>query len=296
MEEQELYERAGRVAAEVMAAGLEKIEAGVKLLDVANYVEGEIGAKGAKPAFPCNISVNDVAAHYSPQAWDESTFKAGDLVKLDIGVHIDGYIADIARSKVVGGGRSDLIEAAEKALEEAIKAVKPGAKTNEIGRVIEETIKGAGFLPISNLTGHKLTQYNLHGGVLIPNIWTRHGEEIREGEVYAIEPFATSGSGRVVDEANAIIFRYLQDRPLRMKEARDILEHVKANFGTLPFAERWISDLMPRYKLNAALRQLVYTQALYAYHILREKERGMVAQAEHTVIVTKEGCKITTVL
>jgi methionyl aminopeptidase len=294
MEEQEIYEKAGRIAAEVMKEGFEKIKSGARLLDLASSIEGSIEEKGAKPAFPCNISVNAVAAHYSPDAWDESTLKKGDLVKLDIGVHLDGYIADIAKSKIVGGGKSELIKASEEALKNVIEVIRPGVRTDQLGEVVEKTIKDFGFVPVSNLTGHMLTRWNLHGGLLIPNIKTRHGDAIKEGQVFAIEPFATDGAGRVVDEANAIIFRYLQDRPLRMKEARDILAYVKENYRGLPFAERWVSNLLPRFKLGQALRQLIYSKAIYAYHILREKEHGLVSQAEHTVIVTKKGCKIIT--
>ncbi len=300
-EEREKLFEAGKIAAGIMEEGMERIEAGTKLLDLANFVEGEIEARGAKPAFPVNISTNYIAAHYSPQAWDESTFEKGDLVKLDIGVHVDGYIADIARSKVVEGGGSTkldklnkLIEASKNALDNAIKVIKPGIKTNEVGAVIENTIKEMGFMPISNLTGHKLARWNLHSGTVIPNIKTRHGDTIDEGDVYAIEPFATDGFGRVVDDPNAIIFRYVQDRPLRMKEARDILKYAAKNYETLPFAERWISGIVPRFKLNHALRQLAHTKAIYSYHILKEKDRGLVSQAEHTVIVTESGCEITT--
>ncbi len=294
MTEIENYAKAGVIAAEVMEEGLKKIEVGVKLLDVAIFVEDSIRAKGAKPAFPCNISVNDIAAHYSPQAWSEEKFKKGDLVKLDLGLHLDGCIADIAVSKDLGGGNGKLIKASADALEAAIEAIKPGTLTNEVGAVVEDTIRGAGFEPISNLTGHVLSKWNLHGGALVPNVRVRHGDVIREGDVIALEPFATKGAGRVVDENEAVIFKYLQDRPLRMPEARDILKHVKENYSTLPFAERWISHLVPRFKLNMALRQLVQSEALYAYHVLREKERGLISQAEHTVVVKKDGCEVMT--
>lgn len=294
MDGEDQYKKAGKLAAGVMEEGLKMIEPGAKLLDVANAIEALIDEKGAKPAFPVNISVNAVAAHYSPDAWDESTFKDTDLVKLDIGVHLDGYIADIAKSKGPAES-SKLIRASEEALQSAIEVIKPGAMTNEVGTAIEDIIEGYGFKPISNLTGHMLTRGNLHGGVIIPNVNTRNGDLIEEGQVFAVEPFATDGAGRVVDEGNAIIFKYLADRPIRMREARDILKYVKANFGTLPFAERWIAHLMPRLKLNHAMRQLISAKALYAYHILREKEHGTVSQAEHTVIVTKDGCEITTI-
>ncbi len=294
MGEMEHYKRAGAIAAEVMEEALAKIEVGTKLVDVARFVEDLIVEKGGKPAFPCNISVNDVAAHYSPLADDASVFKEGDLIKLDLGVHVNGYIADIARPKGVGGGHSKIMIASEEALEGAIAAIKPGALTNEIGAIVEDVITSAGFRPISNLTGHVLSQWNLHGGALVPNVRTRHGEAIREGDAIALEPFATNGAGRVVDENEAIIFRYLEDRPLRMKEAREILAYAKERYDALPFAERWISHLMPKLRLTQALRQLVQSRALHAYHILREKNRGLVSQNEDTVVVTADGCAVIT--
>lgn len=288
------YKEAGKIVAGVMEEGLKLIKPKAKLLDAVNTIEALIEEKGARPAFPVNVSINAVAAHYSSDAWDESTFKKGDLVKLDIGVHIDGYIADIAKSKDLGKN-SKLILASEEALKNAIEEIKPGAMTNEVGGVIEDTIEGYGYKPISNLSGHMLKRWHLHGGIVIPNVNTRHGDLIEEGQVFAVEPFATDGHGRVVDEGNAIIFRYLSERPLRMREARKILKYTKENFDTLPFAERWVSHLASRFKLNQALRQLISSKAIHAFHILREKNHGTVSQAEHTVIVTKKGCEITTV-
>ncbi|RLG56859.1 MAG: type II methionyl aminopeptidase, partial [Candidatus Hydrothermarchaeota archaeon] len=189
------YKKAGEIAKEVLEEGLKKIKPGVKLLEVAEFVEARIIEKGGKPAFPCNISVNEIAAHYSPTAWDERTFEKGDLVKLDIGVHVNGYIADVAKSIDLGnkGENKKLIEASEEALKNAIDMIKPGVKTSEIGETIEETIKGFGFVPVSNLTGHQLQRWRLHGGMFIPNVKIRGGEEIKEGDVIAIEPFATNG-------------------------------------------------------------------------------------------------------
>lgn len=285
---------AGRIAAEVMEDVLAKVGEGVKLLEVANFAEESIINKGARPAFPINISINEKAAHYTPDVDDESVFRKGDLVKVDIGVHIDGYIGDIARSKAIGGGHKELIKASESALEKAIDIIKPGLMTSDVGAVVEETIQSFGFKPISNLTGHMLTEWNLHGGVTVPNVKTMHGYKFKEGDTFAIEPFATTGIGRVVDQPNAMIFRYLGERPLRMREARLILEHIKENYSTLPFAERWIADLVPKFKLNTALRALVASKALHAYHVLKEKDNGLVSQAEHSILVTSGGCEILT--
>ncbi|NOZ59963.1 MAG: type II methionyl aminopeptidase [Euryarchaeota archaeon] len=290
----EKYIQAGKIAAQVMERGLREVRAGKRLLELAEFVESEIERLGGKPAFPVNISVNHIAAHYSPTAWDETRFEENDLVKLDIGVHVDGYIADIARSIVVGGEKNELILASEEALQRAIEIIRPGVRTSEIGAAVEETIRRHGFKPVENLTGHRLGRYSLHGGMTVPNVRTRHGDVLREGDVVAIEPFATTGAGRVVDEKEAIIFRYLRDRPLRMRESRAILAYVKKNFGGLPFAERWVAHLAPRHRLQLALRELAYSGAIYAYRILREKKRAPVAQAEHTVMVTSDGCVVTT--
>ncbi len=296
LEGYELYKKAGRIAAKVLDEAIKLIKPEVKLIEVAEFVEKRILELGAKPAFPCNISINERAAHYTPKIDDESVFKEGDYVKLDIGVHVDGYIADVARTVIVGSGKDDLIEASEEALKEAIKAIEPGANTGEIGGVIEETIRSYGFKPIVNLTGHRLERYNLHTGSVIPNVRTTSGDKIEVGDVYAIEPFATNGFGRVVDETEAVIFRYLRDKPLRLKDARKILQHVKKEYKTLPFAERWLESLMPKLRLYNALRHLVYYQALHPYFILREKKRGIVSQAEHTVIVTEKGAEVITKL
>jgi methionyl aminopeptidase len=294
MSEKEHYSEAGSKAAEVMDETMNRVKEGAKLLDVATFAEGKIEELDAKPAFPINISINERAAHYTPDIDDTSVFKKGDLVKVDLGVQVDGYIGDIAKSKVIGGGHKELIKAAEAALDNAIDCIKPGVSTNEVGGVIEKTIKEFGFLPVSNLTGHSLTAWNLHGGVVIPNVRTMHGYKFKSGDFFAIEPFSTNGAGRVVDEPKAMIFRYLGDKPLRMREARTILNFVKENYSRLPFAERWISHLVPRFKLGLTLRQLVSSRAFHAYHILKEKENGLVAQAEHSIRVTENGCKILT--
>jgi len=295
--ELEKYRLAGSIAGEVMTYGLGMLEEGKSLLEVATSIESLIAKKGAKPAFPANISINERAAHYTANVDDATVFKKGDVVKLDIGVHVDGYIGDIARTKIIGessGAKQKLAEASEKALENAIGAIKPGKHTGEIGGVIEETIRGYGFNPIVNLTGHMLKHYELHGGIVIPNVKTPHGYEFKEGDVFAIEPFATTGSGKVIDESIALIFRYEKDARVRLDDARKILNHAKENYNKLPFAERWIAHLVPRFKLGTAIRQLVELGALHPYKILKEKENGTVSQSEDTIVVTKDGCEVLT--
>lgn len=247
--------------------------------------------EGMKLAFPLNVSVNEMAAHYTPSIDDERVFGEKDIVKIDSGVHKDGYIADAAVTVDLSGENGKLIEAAEEALENAVSVIRAGVTTKEIGKTIEDTIVKYGFRPIENLTGHVLGRYDLHAGISIPNISVDYAHELKEGDVVAIEPFATPGRGKVNEMKRVEIFGYLRDRPLRLKEAREMLAYIKENFSTLPFAERW---LMKKFSSKFALQELVRSEALRTYPILKEVSGAIVSQAEHTVMVKKDSCEVTT--
>jgi len=285
----EKYKAAGKILIEVRDAALELVKPGNRLLEVAEFVESSIRDRGGEPAFPCNISRNEEAAHATPSIDDEAVFGEEDLVKLDIGVHIDGYIADSAVTVDLSGKYEELIRASEAALDEAIKIIHDGVSTVEIGEVIEEAIKERGYKPIVNLSGHGLVRYNSHAPPTIPNVKYEHGVILRTNDVIAIEPFATDGGGKVVESGNVEIYSLIKPKPVRMREAKKLLDEIKKYHG-LPFARRWL----PRERLNLALRALKNTGVLRDYPILREEDRGLVAQAEHTVIVKEDGCEVTT--
>jgi len=292
-EEIQTYRNVGKIVAEVREYVRPMVKPGVALLNIAEAVEETIRQKGAKPAFPCNVSVNAIAAHYSPPADDDSQVKEGDLVKIDIGAHIDGYIADTAVT-IALGAKVEMVQAVERALEEGIKAVKPGVDVGEIGKAIEDSAKASGFKPIRNLTGHGLSQWNLHAGITVPNVAENMGQKLEVGNVIALEPFLTDGAGFVEDAPQVYIFRYLRDRPVRMRMTRELLNTIKRSYSSLPFAERWLAKQMSKLRLELTLRELVGVGALHPYHILKERGDGFVAQAEHTVIVTESGCEVTT--
>ena len=285
----EKYKAAGKILIEVRDAALELVKPGNRLLEVAEFVESSIRDRGGEPAFPCNISRNEEAAHATPSIDDEAVFGEEDLVKLDIGVHIDGYIADSAVTVDLSGKYEELIRASEAALDEAIKIIHDGVSTVEIGEVIEEAIKERGYKPIVNLSGHGLVRYNSHAPPTIPNVKYEHGVILRTNDVIAIEPFATDGGGKVVESGNVEIYSLIKPKPVRMREAKKLLDEIK-KYNGLPFARRWL----PRERLNLALRALKNTGVLRDYPILREEDRGLVAQAEHTVIVKEDGCEVTT--
>ena len=285
----EKYKAAGKILVEVREAALELVKPGNRLLDVAEFVERGIRDRGGEPAFPCNISRNEEAAHATPSIDDEAVFGPEDLVKLDIGVHIDGYIADSAVTVDLCGKYEELVRASEAALEEAIKIIHDGVSTVEIGEVIEKAIKEKGYKPIVNLSGHGLLRYNSHAPPTIPNVKHEHGVILKTNDVVAIEPFATNGGGKVVESGNVEIYSLIKPKPVRMREAKKLLNEIKKYHG-LPFARRWL----PRERLNLALRTLKNTGVLRDYPILREENRGLVAQAEHTVIIKEDGCEVTT--
>lgn len=257
MDEREALIKAGEIARQVKKEVVDLIKPGAKLYDIAEFVERRIVELGGKPAFPCNLSINEIAAHYTPYKGDGTVLKEGDYLKLDIGVHVDGYIADTAVTFRVGMEEDELMEAAREALENAIATVRAGVMIRDVARAIEETIRGKGFNPIVNLSGHKVERYKLHAGVSVPNVYREADTYVlQEGDVFAIEPFATTGAGQVIEVPPALIFMYLRDRPVRMLQARRLLMHIKKNYKTLPFAYRWLQDFLPEGQLKLALAQL----------------------------------------
>jgi methionyl aminopeptidase len=305
----ESYEKAGKIVSQVREDALKIIKDGLPIIDLVNFVESQIIQKGGFPAFPCNVSINELTAHYTSPPGDETLIKSGDLVKLDLGAHINGYIADSASSILVDGYQDlkedqysedlaqknlKMIDASREALNNAINTIRAGVELEKIGKVVENTIHDYGFKPVANLTGHSMEQWILHSGLSIPNIGEKNGHKLEEGDVLAVEPFATDGVGYVTDMHQTYIFRFLRDRPMRMLHAKKVLGNIKSEYKILPFAERWLLDSFDEKRLTSSMRVLIKSRAIYPYHVLREKSGAWVSQAEHTVIVESDGCKIIT--
>lgn len=286
------YREAGRIAAKARDKAYELVEEGVELEEVAERTEGLIREEGAEPAFPVNLSVNHEAAHYTPSKDDDRKFSEGDIVKIDVGAHVDGYIGDTAVTKDLGD-RKELVQASVDAVENCLKAAEEGENLGELGRIAEESIKDRGIRPIRNLGGHTLERYTQHAGVMIPCIETDTREEMVEGKAYAVECFATDGAGKVVEGRSGNIYMYEGGRT-RKRTARKILKAVKSNYKTLPFTTRWL-DLSPA-RIKLAMSRMVSSGVMKDYGVLREKDKGMVSQHEHTLIVTDEGVEVTTKL
>jgi len=283
------YRAAGKIHQQIMKEAKEHIKIGMNVYEYARFVDERIIELGGGSAFPVNISFNEAAAHDTPLLNDTRIF-GEDVVKIDIGVHVDGYIADGAMTIDLSGKHAALVKASEEALKAAIDTVKAGTTTLQIGAAVEETITGLGFKPVKNLMGHGLSQYTAHDEPSIPNIkGAGAGAELRAGDTIAIEPFATDGIGYVDNGSIKEIYSHVRLKPTRIPFVRKVLDQISVYNG-LPFAKRWLeSD-----KLDLALIQLERDRIITSYPVLVEVSGGMVSQAEHTVIVTEDGCEVTT--
>jgi len=284
--------RAGRISREVRERAVALVKEGALLLDVAEEAEDLMRKRRAKPAFPTCISIDHIAAHYSPTHDDTTRFRHGNVVKLDLGAQLDGWIADTAVTVEVGTRNwTELVRASELALQTAIEAVHAGVSTRAIGEGIQRAIEAHGYRPVRNLTGHTIERYLLHAGKSVPNI--AHGHDFLEaGEVVAIEPFASSGAGQVDGRRTGNIYRVLKVKPQKATDADEFLGRIADEFKTLPFAERWAHRIDSN--APALLNALVRTGAVMTYPALLDLGGGIVSQTEHTMIVGPAGAEVTT--
>lgn len=282
------YRQAGAVLASVLEETAAMVEPGVRLLDVAEAAEAAIADRADGCAFPANISLDAEASHASPARDDERTFD-DELVCLDLGAHVDGYIADAAVTVDLGDNAA-LVDAAEAALEAALAEVRPGVDPGAIGAVIEAAIRERGFTPILNLSGHGVGRYDAHTAPSVPNRATQTGETLAVGDVIAIEPFATTGRGKVSEGAVTQIYSLIAPAPVRSRTAKQVLQTVETEYRDLPFATRWLDSA----REELSVRRLTDRGILHGYPVLQAESGALVSQAEHTVIVTTDGCEIIT--
>jgi len=292
----EKYQRAGKIATKVREEARRTVREGMLIIDLCEKTESLIRETGGKPAFPCNVSINEIAAHYTSPPQDRRRIPENSIVKIDIGVHVDGYIADTAVTVCFDPQYESLVQAAEEALKKAIEILRPGLLTSQFGSILQKTIKNRGFEPISNLTGHKVERYLLHAGKSLPNVFHVSATRVNVGEVYGVEPFVTVANavGKVKSGSEAYIFRFLKHRSLRDPYAKELLNGIKENFQGLPFTERWLQGQVPPNHYKPAFSELLSSKSLMSYPVLIEASGKPVAQAEHTVLIVENGCMVLT--
>jgi methionyl aminopeptidase len=271
--------KAGKISIETKKFAKKIIKKNIKIEDKIKELGGEL-------AFPINLSINNIAAHYTP-SHDDQTLAHG-LLKVDIGVHVDGWIADTAFSIDIEDSDQNkkLIQISEKALESATSIIKKKITTSEIGKTISESIKSSGFSPIINLSGHEITRYEVHADITIPNIDDKKNITLKNG-LYAIEPFVTTGSGRVHESKPSGIYSLVNTKPPRSQIAREILIFITDKYKTLPFCERW---LVKQFGTRAliGLKQLEQNNNIHQYSQLADIKGSIISQAEHTILIDDE--------
>jgi len=285
MSEQEILQ-AGKIASEVKKYALTIVKKNVSLLEIAEKIENKIIELGGKPAFPVNLSINEIAAHYTPTHDDKTTAKG--LIKIDFGVHVNGWVADTSFSIDLENSEKNkkLIEASKKALENAGKILSSEKTISEIGKEISKTINSYGFNPIVNLTGHSIQQYELHSGISIPNIDNKSNVKLNEG-LFAIEPFATDGEGKIYNGKPSGIYSLINPKNTRSSLSREILDYIAKEYSTLPFCSRWMVKKFGTKSL-LTLKHLEQEGILHQYPQLIESSKGIVSQAENTFLIKKE--------
>lgn len=275
------YIEAGEVIQKARKRAREIATPGTNLTVIADEVENLVREEGLEPAFPVNLSINEEAAHYTPGVDGDCVLKTDDVLKIDIGAHSDGYIADTALTVNPSGEHEKIIEAVEEVLSKALGFVEPGVTVGEFGRYVQEQIPEE-YEPVMNLTGHYLGHYTQHAGTSIPNVENTSSHEFQKGDAVAIEPFITTGSGKVKNGKPGNIYMLKTDRNVRGRTERQLMNKIRG-FEGLPFTTRWFSDYGGKEKM--AMRKLVQNGVVKSYDVLKDSQNGLVAQAEHTVLV-----------
>jgi len=293
--------KAGKIASEVKSWIKPQIKKDMLLIEIAEKIEEKIVELGGKPAFPTNLSMDNIAAHYTP-GHEDKTLTHG-LLKVDFGIHVDGWTSDNAFSVDLENseGNKKLIKSSEDALENAIKLIKEkisnkkNIKLNEIGAKIQKTIESYGFSPVINLSGHSMSKWELHSGITVPNIDDKKDIGLKPG-LYAIEPFATTGSGKVHDGKPSGIYELISKKNVRSPIAREVLKFVIKEYNTLPFCSRWIVKKLGTRAL-IGLKQLEENGNLHNFPQLVEKISGAeikVSQKEETIFIDEDNSIIVT--
>ena len=263
------------------------------MLEVTEKIESYVIKNGGELAFPTNLAVNNVGAHWTPSSKSDDVFNKGDIVKLDVGVHIEGYIGDNALTVEIETNKyKKMIEASREALNAAIDVAAAGVNVGIIGHAVQDKIEQYGYRPIANLTGHRIKRYNLHSGISIPSVRERGGPSLSNGDIVAIEPFVTDGAGRVGGKRNSNIYHLRQIRKVRDEKATELMMEIQNRYKGLPFAERWLHKIQDNAGKN--LQKLMRAGIVSYYPVLDELGKGIVAQSEHTLLITNNGNEVLT--
>ena len=286
---------------------------GMKYYDVANKIEDLIKTHSnfdsndvfkSGVGFPVGLSINECAAHWTPNPGENRVWEEQDLVKVDYGVHVDGCIIDSAFTKSYSNDYNELIQVSKEATELAIKNCGVDAVLGDIGKVVEEFIeskeveirgKTYPLKSVRDLTGHLIFPYMIHGPKSIPNFAINYPERMEENEIYAVETFPTTGTGKCNFDLEVshysinterIVKNLEKDGGLPRLPSREnfLLKRLKETRQTLPFCKKWLkNDDIKGYQIS--LKSLVNKGIVNSYPPIMSQKGTYVAQHEHTIFV-----------
>lgn len=295
--------RAAETHRQVRQYARKAIKPGMSMTDIANLIEDgvrnvvEENGFESGIGFPTGLSLNEVAAHYTPNAGDKRILQVGDVLKVDIGVQVKGRICDSAFTLTFEEDSkwNPLLDAVRAATDAGIRAAGIDARLGEVGGAIQEVMESHEFEAdgkthqvkcVRNLNGHSIEKYSIHGKksvpiVNIPNLDTK----MEEGEYFAIETFGTTGRGIVVDSGDCSHYARRGNpnhSSFRVSSARPLLHTINKHFGSLPFCRRYL-DRVGEKNYLLGLKHLVQLGVVQDYPPLADIPGSMTAQFEHTI-------------
>lgn len=306
----ECFRRAAEVHRKARKWAKDHAKPGIKLIDFVRQIENRsldmLGGGHTGLAFPCGVSINECAAHYTPLEGDERVLKQGDVMKVDFGTHVNGYLIDSAFTIHFDDKFDPLANASHEATNNAIKAAGVDARLDEIGELVEETIKSYEVeidgkvykcKPVRNLSGHQVGRYHVHAGKSVPLCRGSEPEKMLEGEMYAIETFASTGNGYVNDSGECSHWMlsetgaHVMPSSIRQASAKKLLSQIQSQCGTLAFSQRWFSDKGFE-NVDSPMRLLLQKGIVDDYPPLSDVHNSYVSQFEHTIAIKASGVEV----
>jgi len=310
------YRLAAEVHRQVRGWVHEVTKPGMPLTELAVGIEDGVraltGHQGLEPGdslkagmgFPTGLSLNHCAAHFTPNPGQKDILlKHQDVLKVDFGVHVNGWIVDSAFTLAFDPIYDNLLCAVKDATNTGLKCSGIDARMSEIGSSIQETMEayeveiGGKTYPVKairNITGHDILRYTIHGGKHVPFVKNNDQTKMEEGEVFAIETFGSTGRGRVRDGIGVYGYGKEANPPvssLYLSSARSLLNTINENFGTIVFCRRYLDRLgLDRYLLG--MNSLVKNGIVNMYPPLDDIAGCYVSQFEHTILLKSSGNEI----
>ncbi|CAN3356917.1 methionine aminopeptidase 2 [Diutina catenulata] len=282
------------------------VRPGMAMTEIADLIEnatrqyaGSVAPLEAGIGFPTGLSVNHVAAHYTPNTGDKTVLQKDDIMKVDIGVHVNGRICDSAFTMTFNEDEKykPLMDAVREATYTGIKEAGIDVRLNDIGEAIQEVMESyemeenGKLLPvkcIKNLNGHSIGDYTIHSGKTVPIVANGDMTKMAEGETYAIETFGSTGRGYVIPEGECshyAVHDNVQGVRLPTQSAKDLLKKIQDTFGTLPWCRRYLERETKEEKYLLGLNQLVRAGVVEDYPPLVDDIGAYTAQFEHTILL-----------